>query len=114
MEEDYGSIQHLRENGGPIGEAMGRLVDATYHDSVLDAKTRELIYIGIASALRWRAGIIAHIERALVAGCSPQEIVDAIMMATVNGGVTGPIAALPAALKEIDAASERIARRATS
>jgi len=108
--EDYGSIAFLREKGGPIGEAVGRLVDATY-DSALDAKTRELVYIGIHSAVGWRAGIIAHIERALVAGCAPDEIVDAMMTATVNGGVNGVIAALPAALKEIEAASERIARR---
>jgi alkylhydroperoxidase/carboxymuconolactone decarboxylase family protein YurZ len=109
--DDHGSIPFLREHGGPIGEAVGRLVDATYHDSVLDPRTRELVYIGIHSAVQWKAGIVAHIERALRAGCTGEEIVDAIMLATVNGGVNGPIAALPAALREIEAASERIARQ---
>jgi alkylhydroperoxidase/carboxymuconolactone decarboxylase family protein YurZ len=108
--DEYGSIPFLREQGGPIGEAVGKLVDATYQDSVLDPRTRELVYIGIHSAVHWTPGIIAHIERALRAGCTREEIVDAIMLATVNGGVNGPIAALPAALREIEAASERIAR----
>jgi AhpD family alkylhydroperoxidase len=107
--DDYGSIPFLRENGGPIGEAVGALVDAIYHDSVLDARTRELIFIGIHSAVGWTAGILAHIERALRAGCTREEIVDAIMLATVNGGVNGAIASLPAALREIEAASARIA-----
>jgi alkylhydroperoxidase/carboxymuconolactone decarboxylase family protein YurZ len=108
-QSQQGSIAFLREHGGVIGEAVGGLVDATYSPSVLEPKTRELVYLGVLSAVGLKMGIVAHIERALRAGCTQEDIVDAIMIGTVNGGVNGALQALPAALDEIESASARIA-----
>ncbi len=57
------------------------LRDACDRSGPLDAKTRELIKIGIAVARKRRGGLIAHIDRAKSAGATSKEISQAILLA---------------------------------
>ncbi|MEJ0026126.1 MAG: carboxymuconolactone decarboxylase family protein [Rhizomicrobium sp.] len=55
----------------------------------LDAKTRELIALGVAVTLRCDGCINAHTEAAVRAGASKEEITDALGVAImVNAGAT--------------------------
>jgi AhpD family alkylhydroperoxidase len=65
----------------------------------LDAKTRELIALGVAVSLRCDGCINAHTDAALKAGASKEEIIDALGVAImVNAG-----AALVYSARTIDA-----------
>ncbi|ADV64947.1 carboxymuconolactone decarboxylase family protein [Desulfurococcus mucosus] len=54
--------------------------------AVLDAKTKELISLGIAIAVRCEPCIIWHTDAALKAGASLNEILDVIKVAVCMGG----------------------------
>jgi len=77
------------------------LRDACDRFGPLDAKTRELIKIGIEAARKRRGGLIAHIERAKAAGATPKEISHAILL-------TLPLIGLPDVLDAFVAAKKRL------
>ena len=67
----------------------------------LDAKTRELIKVGIEAARKRHGGLIAHIDRAKAAGASPKEIYHAILL-------TLPLIGLPDVLDAFVVARKRL------
>lgn len=69
---------------------------------ILDSKTKELISLGIAIAIRCEPCIIWHTNAAVKAGASLEEILDVIKVAVCMGG--GP--ALMYGLKAYEAAKE--------
>ena len=77
------------------------LRDACDRIGPLDAKTRELIKIGIAVARKRHGGLIAHIDRAKAAGARGEEIAHAILLAL-------PLIGLPDVLDAFVAAKKRL------
>lgn len=86
----------------PAYEIVGRLdpeyfeklkgiyVDATFgRDRALSRLTKELIMVGIACALRVKRGIRIHAERALTLGATPREVLEAMEVAVIPGGMPG-------------------------
>jgi AhpD family alkylhydroperoxidase len=67
----------------------------------LDAKTRELIKIGIGVARKRQGGLIAHIDRAKAAGATDQEISHALLLAL-------PLVGLPDVLDAFVVAKKRL------
>ena len=68
----------------------GIYVDATFgRDGALPRKTKELIMVGITCALRAPRGVRIHSERALTLGASPKEVLEAIEVAAIPGGMPG-------------------------
>ncbi len=68
----------------------GIYVDGTFgRKGALPRKTKELIMVGITCALRVQRGIRIHSERALTFGASPREVLEAIEVAAVPGGMPG-------------------------
>ncbi|HEY0105595.1 MAG TPA: carboxymuconolactone decarboxylase family protein [Rhizomicrobium sp.] len=88
--------QQIADSVKEIGAANPELVKAyaAFHHANaaskhLDAKTRELIALGVAVTLRCDGCINAHTEAATRAGASKDEIVDALGVAVmVNAGAT--------------------------
>lgn len=82
----------------------GLYVDATFgRDGALPRKTKELIMVGITCALRAQRGIRLHSERALKLGATPREVLEAIEVAAIPGGMPGlwfGVETLQAILKE--------------
>jgi len=74
---------------------------------VLDAKTKELISLGIAIAVRCEPCIIWHTNAAVNAGATLSEILEVIKVAVCMGG--GP--ALMYALKAYNVAKEFTSRK---
>jgi alkylhydroperoxidase/carboxymuconolactone decarboxylase family protein YurZ len=68
----------------------GFYVDATFgRKGALARKTKELIMIGITCALNRPRGVRLHIERALNVGAAPKEVLEAVEVAAIPGGLPG-------------------------
>lgn len=62
-------------------------------DNVLDARTKELVAIGIHAAVLEREGLEIHMKRAVEAGATEAEIVEAFTLAAVPAGTYGVVVA---------------------
>ena len=68
----------------------GLYVDGTFgREGALPRKTKELIMVGVACALRVQRGIRIHSERALTLGAGPREVLEAMEVAAIPGGMPG-------------------------
>lgn len=64
-----------------LAGVWGTMRDLQFGETKLDAKTKELIGIGIAGATRCRYCALFHTEAARLAGATDEEIAEAAMMA---------------------------------
>ena len=68
----------------------GLYLDGTFvRDGALPRRTKELIMVGICCALNRPRGVRLHSERALTLGASPREILEAVEVAAIPGGMPG-------------------------
>ncbi len=68
----------------------GLYVDGTFgREGALPRKTKELIMVGITCALGRARGVRLHSQRALTLGASPREVLEAIEVAAIPGGMPG-------------------------
>jgi len=68
----------------------GLYVDGTFgREGALPRKTKELIMVGITCALQLRRGVRIHSDRALTLGASPREVLEAMEVAAIPGGMPG-------------------------
>ncbi|MBI4526942.1 MAG: carboxymuconolactone decarboxylase family protein [Deltaproteobacteria bacterium] len=68
----------------------GLYADATFgREGALPRKTKELIMVGITCALCRPRGVRVHSERALKAGATPKEVLEAMEIAAIPGGMPG-------------------------
>jgi 4-carboxymuconolactone decarboxylase len=68
----------------------GIYVDGTFgREGALPRKTKELIMVGITCALNRPRGVRLHCERALTVGASPKEVLEAVEVAAIPGGMPG-------------------------
>jgi 4-carboxymuconolactone decarboxylase len=68
----------------------GLYVDGTFdREGALPRRTKELIMIGICCALNRPRGVRLHSERALTLGASPREVLEAVEVAAIPGGMPG-------------------------
>ena len=74
-----------RELPGPVG-GFANLHRAAMATGALDAKTKELIALGIAVAIRCESCIAYHVHDALKAGATRAEVVETLGVAMMMGG----------------------------
>jgi len=94
MKKDVREMLNDFMNGlGELGETNGENVNAfmgllgkTYEDGALDTKTKELISVGIAAYNRCEYCIVFHVYKALEAGATRAEIMEAAMVSVAFGG----------------------------
>lgn len=67
----------------------------------LDAKTRELVKLGMAAANRSESGVESHTHRALDAGATPDEVQHALLLGINTIGFSTMMAALTWAKKAV-------------
>jgi 4-carboxymuconolactone decarboxylase len=68
----------------------GLYVDGTFgREGALPRKTKELIMVGITCALNHPRGVKLHSERALALGATPREVLEAVEVAAIPGGMPG-------------------------
>lgn len=79
----------LSKSNAPNVQAFLNLQGATYGDSVLPNKVKELISVGIGAYNRCKYCIVFHVYKAYEAGATREEILEAAMV-TVGGFGAGP------------------------
>jgi len=73
-----------------FAKLKGIYVDATFgREGALARKTKELIMVGITCALLRPRGVRVHTERALSLGATPREVLEAMEVAAIPGGMPG-------------------------
>lgn len=97
-----GPFAFLRASAGAPADRLAEMIDAIYADSTIDTKTRELIFIGIQTALRLPGAIRIHVPRAIKAGATRQEILAAMVSAIPNSGMNGAIECWPIAVEILE------------
>jgi alkylhydroperoxidase/carboxymuconolactone decarboxylase family protein YurZ len=90
-----GTVAYLASVSGVQGRALKGFIDSLYSDKTLDAKTRELVFLGVQCALNLEHAVRAHVPRAVAAGATRDEIVAAMMVAVANGGLNGALRLVP-------------------
>lgn len=77
-----------------IARAYESLAEATQKGGPLDSRTRCLVKLAIAAGA-WREGAVhSHTRRALVAGCTPEEIRHVVLLATTTLGFPSMMAVM--------------------
>ena len=96
-------VQQFKKGMGILSEALPQTVPAMVgfmgaaaKDGALSYREKELIAIGVALYTRCPECIAVHCQKALEAGCTRSEILEAAGMAMVFGG--GPVLGSSAAL----------------
>jgi AhpD family alkylhydroperoxidase len=62
------------------------LMGAGYKTDVLDLKTKELMSVALGAYIKCEYCIVYHVYKSLEAGCTPEEIMEAAMVAVTFGG----------------------------
>ena len=77
-------VKNSPEIGGPFHE----FYSAAKQKGVLDNKTKELLMVALACVFRCPHCTDEHIDKALEAGASKEEITEALLIAAVEGAGT--------------------------
>ena len=89
-----------------VADAYHRLGEACHEAGPLDVKTRHLVKLGIAVALKSEGGVKAHTRRSLDAGASVDEVRHVMLLSVTTAGFPGMIAAMGWANEVVDARAE--------
>ena len=82
----FNFVGKLSEVQPKIAEGFKTLHGATGEDGAVSAKNKELTALGIAIAIRCEGCIACHVQDALKAGASKEEIEETIGVAILMGG----------------------------
>ncbi|HUI89033.1 MAG TPA: carboxymuconolactone decarboxylase family protein [Anaerolineales bacterium] len=85
--------QQFRRKHPEVYRAYENLGEAIAGSGPLDAKTRELIKLGMAAATKSESAVQSHVHRALDAGASAAEIEHALMLGIHIYGFSAMMAA---------------------
>ena len=86
LNEFLGGLKEVGKTNGEEVNAFMNLLGATYKPKAVDVKTKELISVGISAYNRCEYCIVYHVYKALEAGASREEIMEAAMVAVAFGG----------------------------
>ena len=86
---DQNPFVALREEAPAVAEAFDGLIAALSSTGGLDAKTRQLVYIGIKASQGEAGAVAAHVPMAKAHGATREEIRDAVLLTLTVSGVTG-------------------------
>ncbi len=85
-----------------VAKAFDGLIDALKDTTGLDAKTKQLVYIGIKATLGDTTAIYYHVQMAKKLGATREEIRDTILITLTVCGLKGVASCLPTALEVYD------------
>lgn len=85
-----------------VANAFGGLIDALKATTGLDAKTKQLVYIGIKASMGDTTAVYYHVAMAKKLGATRDEIKDTILVTLSVCGLKGVASCLPLALDVFD------------
>lgn len=109
-------MKNMMAEAPNVAQGFFDLAKSVKQFSTLDEKTNELIILGVFTAHRGLRGINTHVERAMDAGATKEEIIAAILLALPIVGITDTNLALDQAMESIESytASKKEAVGATA
>jgi 4-carboxymuconolactone decarboxylase len=96
-------MKNMMKEAPEVAQSFFDLAKSAREYSPLGPKVDELIILGIFAAHRGLRGIGTHVERAMDAGATKEEIIAAILLALPIVGITDTNLALDEAVVFIDA-----------
>ena len=85
-----------------VAKAFDGLIDALKDTTGLDAKTKQLVYIGIKSSMGDTTAIYYHVQMAKKLGATREEIRYTILITLTVCGLKGVASCLPTAMEIYD------------
>lgn len=95
------AFDQFKEEFPETASIFGQLYQSV-SSKALDEKTRQLVYLGILTAVRYEPAVRVHISKALKAGATPEEIKEAIMLAIPASGLCNFLSILPNMMDELN------------
>ena len=102
MNQEQNPLAVFEKEAPKVAKAFDQLIDALKETGGLDAKTKQLIYIGIKAALGDPKAIYYHVAMAKSLGATRDEVKDTILITLTVCGLNGVSTCLPIALKTYD------------
>lgn len=96
------TLEIFQKEAPEIAKAFDGLIDSLKNTTGLDAKTKQLIYIGIKSSQGDAAAIFYHVAMAKQMGATRDEIKDTILITLSVCGLKGVTSCLEVALNVYD------------
>lgn len=100
--KEQNPMELFKAEAPEVAAAFNDLIKALSTTKGLDAKTRQLIYIGIKASQGDTAAVVAHTPMAKEAGATREELKDTILLTLTVSGVKGIVTCLSAALEKYD------------
>jgi len=95
-------LEIFQQEAPEVAKAFDGLITALKETKGLDAKTKQLVYIGIKSAMGDTTAIYYHVPMAKKLGTTREEVKDAILITLSVCGLKGVASCLPTALEVYD------------
>lgn len=105
MDKHENPIVVFEKEAPLVAQAFNNLVESLKNLNGLDPKTKQLVYIGIKSALGDTTAIYYHVDMARKLGATRDEIKDTILITLTVCGLNGVANCLPMALAVYDGKS---------
>ena len=86
MEDLKHGVHRMRKQAPNTWNAWANFVDAALEPSALDAKTKELIALGMSMTAQCKYCVGVHVQKSLDAGATDAEINDVCKVAMLMGG----------------------------
>lgn len=86
LNDFMGGLEELGKTNEKHVGAFMNLLGTTYEPKALDVKTKELMSVAIGAYNRCEYCIVFHVYKALEAGATREEILEAAMVAVAFGG----------------------------
>lgn len=97
----------FRKEAPDVAEAFGKLIELLKASEGLDAKTKQLIYIGIKSSNGDAQAVKMHVPMAKMLGATREEVKGAILITLTVSGLRGVSSCLQIALDAYDEADNK-------
>jgi len=99
MKSTLDTFQH---EAPEVAKAFDGLIDALKSTTGLDAKTKQLVYIGLKSSTGDSTAVLFHVKMAKKLGATRDEIKDTILITLTVCGLKGVSTCLQTALEAYD------------
>jgi alkylhydroperoxidase/carboxymuconolactone decarboxylase family protein YurZ len=95
-------IETFQKEAPEVAKAFDGLIDSLKATTGLDAKTKQLVYIGIKAALGDTTAVYFHVMMAKKLGATRDEVKDTILITLSVCGLKGVVTCLQTALETYD------------
>lgn len=99
---DKNPMEVFQQEAPEVAQAFDGLIQALADTKGLDAKTKQLIYVGMKAALGDPVAVKFHVPMAKKLGATREEVRDTLLLTLTVVGIQGVASALPEALKAFD------------